>query len=130
MVEMKLQRHIARIIEGKEYSKWVVVIPPNQINELGWGEGAELESAVKGKELRIKQQLNPPEKRKKMTYEEFRDSIKNLLKRKNKLTWTEIREELNLPQKVPNNLWVRTMERDIGLIREKIGTRTVWKLEM
>jgi len=64
-----------------------------------------------------------------MTYKEFRDSIEKLLKSKKKeLTWTEIREELNLPQKVPNNLWVRMMENDIGLIREKVGTRTAWRL--
>lgn len=65
-----------------------------------------------------------------MTYEEFWDSIGKLLKGKvNGLTWTEIKQELNLPKKVPNNLWVRIMEKDIGLIREKIGTKTVWKLK-
>jgi bifunctional DNA-binding transcriptional regulator/antitoxin component of YhaV-PrlF toxin-antitoxin module len=128
---MKLQKHTASVVKGKEYSKWVLVIPSSQIEKLGWSEGAELESKVKKKKLIIERQINPPEKPKKMTYEEFRDSIEKLLKNKKKeLTWTQIREELNLPQKVPNNLWVRTMERDIGLIRERIGTRTVWKLEM
>jgi len=84
---------------------------------------------VNEKKLIIEQQINPSKKLKKMTYKEFRDSIEKLLKSKKKeLTWTEIREELNLLQKVPNNLWVRMMENDIGLIREKVGTRTAWRL--
>jgi bifunctional DNA-binding transcriptional regulator/antitoxin component of YhaV-PrlF toxin-antitoxin module len=127
---LKLQKHTSRIVEGKEYSKWVIVIPSSQIDELGWSEGDELESIVKGNTLLLRPLLNPPEKPKKMAYEEFRDRIKELLKREAKgLTWTEIKVKLNFPQKVPNNLWVRMMETDIGLIREKVGTKTIWRLK-
>lgn len=128
---MKLQKHLASVVKGKEYCKWVIIIPSSQVKKLKWREGIELESKVKGTKLIIERQINPPKKPKKMTYEEFQDSIGKLLKSKKKrMTWTEIRKELNLPQKVPNNLWVRLMERDIGLIREKVGTRTIWGLEV
>jgi len=117
------------MVQGTEYVKWVVVIPPSQIKELGWREGMELQSRVKGNKLIIKPLINKPNKPKKMTYTEFRDKIAELLKSEPKgLTWTEIKRRLNLPQKVPNNLWVRMMEKDIGLIREKRGIKTIWRL--
>ncbi len=65
-----------------------------------------------------------------MTYEEFRDSIqKELKKSPDGLTWTEIREKLKLPQKVPNNKWVRQMEKDIGLLRVKELRGVVWRVK-
>ena len=55
-----------------------------------------------------------------MSYEDFRDAIKRTLKEaKQPLTWTEIRTTAKLPQALPNNGWVRRMEKDIGLKREK-----------
>lgn len=55
-----------------------------------------------------------------MTYEEFRDTIKRTLRKaKQPLTWTEIRTTAKLPQALPNNQWVRRMEKDIGLKRQK-----------
>jgi hypothetical protein len=64
-----------------------------------------------------------------MTYEEFRDSIqKELKKNADGLTWTEIRVKLKLPQKVPNNKWVRRMEKDIGLLRVRDLMGVVWRV--
>lgn len=96
---------------------------------LRWNEGDELEGTVKHKALVIRKQLNPSEKPKKMTYEEFRDRIRELIKEEKKgLSWTEIKAKIGLPQKVRNNLWVKMMEKDIGLVREKVGTKTIWRL--
>lgn len=54
------------------------------------------------------------------TYEAFRDAIKRTLEKEGApLTWTEIRTLAGLPQKFPNNKWVRQMEKDIGLTRER-----------
>ena len=53
-----------------------------------------------------------------MTYEDFRDAVKITLKG-GPLTWTEIRTMAKLPQAFPNNKWVRRMEDDIGLKRNK-----------
>ena len=50
---MRLQRHINRKVEGKEYGKYVVVIRPEDIEALGWREGQELKPEVKGKKLVI-----------------------------------------------------------------------------
>jgi antitoxin component of MazEF toxin-antitoxin module len=50
---MRLQKHLNRKTENKEYAKYVVVIPPEHIDKLGWEEGQELEPEVKGKKLVI-----------------------------------------------------------------------------
>jgi len=43
---MKLQKRLSRKFKEKEYSKWVVVIPPNKVKELNWKEGEELEPKI------------------------------------------------------------------------------------
>src|SRR4051812_20972678 len=55
-----------------------------------------------------------------LTYEDFSDKIAQTLKTADgPLTWTEIRTRAGLPQKFPNNEWVRRLERDISLQRTK-----------
>lgn len=63
-------------------------------------------------------------------YERFRDPIENILKQAKKpLTWMEIKERAGFEQKVPNNKWVKWMEEDIGLLREKTKEgQTLWRL--
>lgn len=39
---MRLQKQKTREVKGKEYFRWTVVIPPNEVKELGWQEGEEL----------------------------------------------------------------------------------------
>jgi len=60
-------------------------------------------------------------KRKPLAYEEFRDKVRRILQRApgRSLTWTEIRTAARLPQLFPNNRWVRQLESDIALSREK-----------
>lgn len=50
---MKLQKQLSRKSGNKEYSKWVLVIPPEVIKQAGLKEGQELEVKVKGKQLII-----------------------------------------------------------------------------
>ena len=67
---------------------------------------------------------------KKMSYEEFRDRIKKVLKSEsNGLTWTEIRKKAKLYQKFPNNKWVHRLEKDIGLKRERTKGKLIWRIE-
>ena len=54
-----------------------------------------------------------------LTYEDFRDRIQQTLRESGPLTWTEIRTAAKLPQLFPNNKWVRRMERDINLKRNR-----------
>ncbi len=65
-----------------------------------------------------------------MTYEDFRDKIKEVLKEIGRpITWTEIRTKAKLPQAFPNNQWVHRMEQDIGLARKKDSHGiTLWSL--
>lgn len=43
---MILQRQKAREYKGKTIYKYVIVIPPKDIEELGWNEGIELEGII------------------------------------------------------------------------------------
>ena len=54
-----------------------------------------------------------------LTNEDFRSKIKNTLEASGPITWTEIRTIAKLPEKFPNNKWVRRMEQDIALKRER-----------
>jgi len=59
-------------------------------------------------------------RRKLMPYEEFKDKVKGALKSAGRpLTWTEVRTVSGLPQRFPNNRWVRRLEEDIGLDRHR-----------
>jgi hypothetical protein len=66
-----------------------------------------------------------------LTYEVFSRKIEETLKQNDgPLTWTEIRTIAGLPQKFPNNEWVRRLERDISLRREKDSHGIImWQLE-
>jgi hypothetical protein len=54
-----------------------------------------------------------------LTYEVFRDKIREVLLSSGTQTWTEIRTAAKLPQTFPNNKWVHRMEADIRLKRVK-----------
>ena len=51
---MHLQKQQSRVYKGKEYSKYLVVIPSKDIEKLGWTEKDELESFIDGDKLIIK----------------------------------------------------------------------------
>ena len=51
---MKLQKRFNRRVGDKEYDKWIVTIPPEDINRLGWKDGADLEVVVKDGKLVLK----------------------------------------------------------------------------
>ena len=72
-----------------------------------------------------------PEGTKKMMYEEFKQIIKEeLSKEPSGLTWSQIRERRpELYQRFPANQWVRQMEKDIGLVRDKVKGKVYWRLK-
>lgn len=62
---MKLQKQVSRRIEEMEYAKYVVVIPRDSIDQLGWKEGQELDSQVQGEKLVISTKANRERKEQK-----------------------------------------------------------------
>ncbi len=50
---MRLQKQKTREVKGKEYFRWSVVIPPDEVEGLGWQEGEELKPRREGKKLVI-----------------------------------------------------------------------------
>lgn len=53
---MRLQKQLSRKYGDKEYPKWVITVPPKQIEVLGWNEGEFLESDINSKELIIRRE--------------------------------------------------------------------------
>ena len=64
-------------------------------------------------------------------YEEFKSKIEQALNSSDvPLTWTEIRTKEGLSQIFPNNKWVKRLEKDIGLLRNKDSRNIIlWKLK-
>jgi antitoxin component of MazEF toxin-antitoxin module len=50
---VKLQKQLSRKIKGKNYPKYVMTIPPKDIQELGWQKGMELEICIRDNKLII-----------------------------------------------------------------------------
>ena len=50
---MHLQKQQSRVYKGKEYPKYLIVIPPKDVDKLGWNEQDELESLIDGNKLII-----------------------------------------------------------------------------
>jgi len=51
---MKLQKQFNRKVGNKEYNKWVVVLPQEEIEKLGWKDGIDLESSTKDGKMVLK----------------------------------------------------------------------------
>ncbi len=51
---MRLQKQLSRRVGAKKYAKWVVVIPPEDIEKAGLKEGDELEVKVEKRKITIK----------------------------------------------------------------------------
>ena len=65
-----------------------------------------------------------------MRYVEFRDAIGRELRRcPSGLTWVALKERLKLRYGIPCPEWVRQMEQEVGLVRERGSSRAfTWKL--
>lgn len=74
---------------------------------------------------------NKPRKEAAMTYEAFAKKIAEAItEAAQPLTWTEVRTIARLPQAFPNNKWVRRLESDIGLKRERDAHGIIhWRIE-
>lgn len=66
-----------------------------------------------------------------MAYEDFKRIIKEELEKEQKgLAWMDLKKKRpELYQRVPNNRWVRNLEKEIGLVREKRGAKIIWRLK-
>jgi bifunctional DNA-binding transcriptional regulator/antitoxin component of YhaV-PrlF toxin-antitoxin module len=51
---MRLQKQLSRKVGTTSYDKWVVVIPPEKIKEVGWKEGIDIDVIVKDGKIVLK----------------------------------------------------------------------------
>lgn len=131
---MKLQKNKAYTKDNRVQYKYLITIPEEAIKKLNWKEGSELKATVINNSLVVTFVSEPIPKIKKdieskITYEEFRDKINQVLHYNDGMTWSEIRTKLNLGQIVPNNKWVSQLQKDIGLIRLKDSKKVIWRLK-
>ncbi|MCW6159684.1 MAG: DUF488 domain-containing protein [Candidatus Micrarchaeales archaeon] len=120
---MKLQKVFSRKLNKKEYVKWLIIVPPKDVEELTWKDGQKLKTKVEKGNLIITISKEP-------SYEEFKSKILALLNsRQQGFIWQEIKERLSLEQKVPNNKWVRKLEKEINLRRMKYDGAIHWYLD-
>ena len=50
---MRVRKVINRVYEGTVYYRWIISVPPKNVRELGWVDGQELETTVRGSTLWI-----------------------------------------------------------------------------
>ena len=132
---MRIQKVKAYKLDKNRWQfKYVITLPETTLQELNWPEGSELKATVEGKSLVLTIDTTPPRPKRVIKtnwpYPQFRDKVKTTLQYSDKgMTWTEIREALKLDQVVPNNKWVRQLEKDIGLMRVKRSDGVVvWRI--
>ena len=129
---MKLQRHFAYTYRGKRHYKNVITIPDDIVNKVGWNIGDEIKIAVQENKLLLEAtptRISKSIAMAKDPYEDFRDEVKKILESKPEgFSWIQIKKELQLSQRAPYHKWVKKMEKDIGLVREKKGSQTIWRI--
>jgi antitoxin component of MazEF toxin-antitoxin module len=131
---MRIQKVKAYKLDKNRWQfKYVITLPETTLQELGWDGGSELKAVVDGKSLVLTIDNTPPKPKRvittKMPYPEFKEKIRQTLQYSDGMTWSQIREKLKLDQVVPNNKWVRQMEKDIGLMRVKRSDGVVvWRV--
>ena len=50
---MKLHKVVNREYRGKTYYRWILMVPPKVVGELGWREGEEIAMEVRGRALKV-----------------------------------------------------------------------------
>ena len=131
---MRLQRVVSRKVGSRRYYKFVLTLPEELVHSAGWVAGDTIQGKARGSEITLIAERSPGVLGKVIAresdYEAFRSRISRALSAsKTGLTWTQLRDALGLTQRVPNNIWVRRLESDIGLLRVKsAGKGTLWKL--
>jgi bifunctional DNA-binding transcriptional regulator/antitoxin component of YhaV-PrlF toxin-antitoxin module len=128
---MRLQKQTSRRVGGKRYEKWVITLPGTIVSKLGWDEGTELDTEAQGELLILRKEMDgeEAEQPEKQVYEEFKKAVHEGLKGEREgLTWGQLRTKQGLKQARPFHDWVRALEKDIGLIRQRKGTQIYWRL--
>jgi bifunctional DNA-binding transcriptional regulator/antitoxin component of YhaV-PrlF toxin-antitoxin module len=128
---MRLQKQISRRVGGKSYGKWVITLPGSLVSKLGWDEGTELEAEAQGELLILRKEIDGGEMEQpdKQDYETFKKAVyEGLRGEREGLTWGQLRVKQGMKQARPFHDWVRALEKDIGLIRQRKGTQIYWRL--
>jgi hypothetical protein len=67
---------------------------------------------------------------KRNAYVEFREKIKTALQGEwDGLTWNQLKKKAEIEQTYLCYTWVRQLENEIGLTRERSGRKVYWKLK-
>jgi hypothetical protein len=56
---VRLRKVVNRVYEGTTYYRWVLSVPPKNVRDLGWVDGQELATVVRGSTLWIEPAVRP-----------------------------------------------------------------------
>ena len=56
---MRIHKVVNRVVDGKVYYRWILSVSPKDVRELGWTDGQELETAVRGSSLWVQPAIRP-----------------------------------------------------------------------
>lgn len=110
--------------------KHQVVIPNNDIQQLGWKSGDYLERRITAKGLFL-YKVDPRLQTKEPEYEEFKQAVtRTLAVLQDGCTWSELRLKASLRQRTPSPIWVRRMEDEkiLERVRDRATFRVIWRL--
>jgi bifunctional DNA-binding transcriptional regulator/antitoxin component of YhaV-PrlF toxin-antitoxin module len=127
---MRLQRSVSRRVNGKEYIKFQLVIPNEFTSQLGWNGGDFIQGAITRGGGFLLRKTEPKQQDKKPSYCQFRDAVASvLIKHPGGTVWTTIVHEGGLAQKTPSPIYVRKMEQEGMLERQRDAatSQVIWK---
>lgn len=116
-IRTKLIRSLTRR-EPREYWKHLVAIRNDIVEQAGWCPNQELGGRVVGKGRVVLYSVADQPKMNRVSYPKVREFVREALQSSPRATtWSEIREKFPSLPKRPVALWVRMLDRDIGLCR-------------
>jgi bifunctional DNA-binding transcriptional regulator/antitoxin component of YhaV-PrlF toxin-antitoxin module len=126
---MRLQRSVTRRVNGKDYIKFQLVIPNEFTSQLGWNGGDYIQGVITRRGFLLRK-TQPKQQDKKPSYSEFKDAvIRVLIRHPEGTVWTTIGLEGGLAQKTPSPIYVKRMEHEGMLERQRDAatSQVIWK---
>jgi hypothetical protein len=73
---VRVHKVINRVYEGKVYYRWVLSVSPKDVRELGWTDGQQLETTVRGSILWVQPAAHPRVRRRRASAESLEEEIR------------------------------------------------------
>lgn len=72
---MRIRKVVNRVYEGTTYYRWILSVPPKNVRDLGWVDGQEVETTVRGSTLWISPSMRIRPKRARRRAEALEEGV-------------------------------------------------------